>query len=99
MSDHYEKYKDTIKRSAKRNYRKREIWVNEYLSDKFCSHCGESEIACLKFYPHDSEIRKLTKRRGLNEESRKDIISLIEDSHVVCANCYLKIENDIIETI
>ena len=57
---HYEKYKDTIKRVARRNYRKRIVLLNEFLADKFCKHCGESETVCLKFYPHDSEIRKIT---------------------------------------
>ena len=97
MSEFYQKYKETIKKVSQRNYRKRKIWVNEYLSDKFCCHCGESETACLQFYPHEGEIRKLTKRKGLNEESRKEVNSLINQSKVVCANCYLKLENDIID--
>ena len=46
---HYEKYKDTIKKVARRNYRKRIILLNEFLSDKSCNHCGESETICLKF--------------------------------------------------
>jgi len=97
MSEFYQKYKDTIKKVSQRNYRKRKIWVNEYLSDKFCSYCGESETACLQFYPHESEVRKLTKRKGLNEQSRTEVNKLIDDSKVVCANCYLKLENDIID--
>ena len=68
---HYEKYKDTIKKVARRNYRKRIVLLNEFLADKSCKHCGESETVCLKFYPHDSQIRKITKRVGLNDESRK----------------------------
>ena len=75
---HYEKYKDTIKRVARRNYRKRIVLLNEFLADKSCKHCGESETVCLKFYPHDSEIRKITKRVGVNDESRKEIIELID---------------------
>ena len=97
MSEFYQKYKDTIKRVSQRNYRKRKIWVNEYLGDKTCSYCGESETACLQFYPHEKDIRKLTKRKGLNEESRTEVLKLIRDSKVVCANCYLKLENDIID--
>jgi len=49
---HYEKYKDTIKKVARRNYRKRIVLLNEWLNDKSCVHCGESETVCLKFYPH-----------------------------------------------
>ena len=97
MSEHYQKYKDTIKRVSQRNYRARKIWVNEYLGDKYCHYCGESETACLQFYPHEREVRKLTKRKGLNEQSRTEVKKLIDNSKIVCANCYLKLENDIID--
>ena len=74
---HYEKYSTTIKKVARRNYRKRVAWLNDYLADESCVHCGESETVCLKFYPHDVEIRKQTKRKGMNQESRKDVIEFI----------------------
>ena len=97
MSKHYQKYKDTIKKVSQRNYRARKIWVNEYLGEKSCNYCGESETACLQFYPYEKDIRKLTKRKGLNEQSRTEVRSLINESKVVCANCFLKLENDIID--
>ena len=97
MSEHYQKYKDTIKRVSQRNYRARKIWVNEYLGEKSCHYCGESETACLHFYPHEKDIRKLTKRKGLNEESRTEVNKLISVCKVVCSNCYLKLVNDIID--
>ena len=96
---HYEKYKDTIKKVARRNYRKRIVLLNEFLSDKSCNHCGESETICLKFYPHDSEIRKLTKRVGTNNKSRKEIFHLISKSIIVCSNCWIKSDNDLLEFI
>ena len=52
---------------------------------------------CLKFYPHDKEIRFKSKRLGLNEESRKEVVKLIEKSKIVCFNCFIKYENDIID--
>ena len=94
---HYEKYKDTIKKVARRNYRKRIVLLNEHLAEKSCEHCGESETVCLKFYPHNSEIRKLTKRVGISEESRKEIIKLMQESHILCSNCWIKRDNDLIE--
>ena len=33
VNEHYEKYKDTIKKVARRNYRKRIVLLNEYLAD------------------------------------------------------------------
>ena len=99
VNEHYEKYKETIKKVARRNYRKRIILLNEVLSDKACIHCGESETVCLKFYPHDAEIRKITKRVGTNPKSRKEIFHLINESKVLCLNCYIKANNDLIEFI
>ena len=96
---HYEKYKDTIKKVARRNYRKRIILLNEFLANKSCQHCGESETVCLKFYPHNSEIRKLTKRVGISNESRKEIFHLLDNSIILCSNCWIKIDNDLIEFI
>ena len=82
-NDHYEKYKDTIKKVARRNYRKRIVLLNEFLADKSCQHCGESETVCLKFYPHDSEIRKITKRVGTSDKSRQEIFNLMKKSHLL----------------
>ena len=96
---HYEKYKDTIKKVAHRNYRKRIVILNEFLADKSCQHCGESETVCLKFYPHDSEIRKITKRVGTSNKSRREIFRLMDKSHILCSNCWIKSDNDLIEFI
>ena len=97
MNKFYEKYQDTIKKVTRRNYRKRAIWLNEWMGDKCCHYCGESENACLQFYPHDKKIRSLSNRKGLNEESRQEVVELIEQSTVVCANCFLKLDNDLID--
>jgi len=99
VNAHYEKYKDTIKKVARRNYRKRIILLNENLADKSCQHCGESETVCLKFYPHDAEIRKITKRVGTNPKSRKEIFDLIDKSIILCSNCWIKVDSDLIEFI
>ena len=96
---HYEKYKDTIKKVARRNYRKRIVLLNEFLADKSCQHCGESETICLKFYPHNAEIRKLTKRVGTSNECCKEIFYLLDNSIILCSNCWIKIDNDLIEFI
>ena len=94
---YYKRYQKTIKEVAKKNYNRRIIWLNEFLAPYCCHHCGEPETACLKFYPHDREIRYKSKRLGLNEESRKEVKDFIEKSKVVCANCYLKLDNDLID--
>ena len=96
---HYQKYKETIKKVARRNYQKRIILLNDYLANKSCVNCGESETICLKFYPHNSEIRKLSKRVGTNNESRREVVSLINLSRILCSNCWIKLDNDVIELI
>ena len=96
---HYKKYSETIKRVARRNYRKRLVLLNEFLANKSCQHCGESETICLKFYPHNAEIRKLTKRVGTSNESRKEIFHLLDISIILCSNCWIKVDNDLIEFI
>ena len=45
--------------------------LNDYLADKYCEHCKESETVCLKFYPYDLKIRRIVKRVGINEQSQK----------------------------
>ena len=99
MNKHYQKYKDTIKKVARRNYRKRGVWLNQLLAEASCKHCGESETVCLKFYPHNSEIRKLTKRVGISDKSRQEVTELMSKSIIVCSNCWIKLDNDLIEFI
>ena len=98
-NEHYEKYKDTIKKVSRRNYQKRVFLLNEFLTDKSCIHCGEAEHVCLKFYPHDSEIRKLTKRVGTSNESRREVFHLLGNSTILCSNCWIKADNDLLEFI
>ena len=93
----YNRYKKTIKEVSKRHYNKRIIWVNEYLASKSCVHCKESETMCQKFYPHDKLIRYKSKRLGLNAQSRKEVVELIENSKIVCSNCFIKYQNDLID--
>ena len=99
MQSHYEKYKETIKKVARRHYNKRVSWLNNHLSDKSCKNCGESETICLKFHPHDSNIRKLSKTNGVNGSGRQEILNLIDSSNVICHNCWIKLDNDLIELI
>ena len=99
MQSHYEKYKETIKNVARRHYNKRVSWLNQHLSDKSCHNCGESETICLKFHPHDSQIRKISKTNGINGSGRQEILNLIDSSKIICHNCWIKLDNDLIELI
>jgi len=98
METHYEKYKETIKKVARRHYNKRVAWLNQHLSYKSSRNCGESETVCLKFYPYDSQIRKLSKTTSLNGE-RTEIVDLMDNSKILCHNCWIKLDNDLIELL
>ena len=93
---HYEQYKETIKEVTKRNYRKRVIWVNEFLANQSCCNCGETETACLQFYPHDSKIRSMSKRKGLNSQSRQEVIKLIDHLRLCVLTVTLKLKTTLL---
>jgi|APSaa5957512535_1039671.scaffolds.fasta_scaffold00269_14 hypothetical protein len=95
----YDKYKDTFKNVSNRNYRKRHIWLREQLEVMECINCEESETICLMYWPHHKDIISISRSTGLNEEARKPVLDLIKDSIVVCSNCYIKLENDILDPI
>ena len=99
MNTHYQKYQETIKRTTKRNYQKRQIWLNNFLSEKSCIHCGESETMCLSFYPHDIMIRNISRRVGINKKSREKVQTHIDNSKILCYNCKIKLDNDLIELL
>lgn len=93
--NHYEKYKITIKEGVKKARRKRDIWINEYLADKSCLHCGESETCTLVFFPDNKEIRIVSRSKGLREKLREPILERIRKNKIVCMNCNAKLKNDI----
>ena len=99
MNEHYEKYKETIKKVARRNYQKRIVLLNDFLSEQSCIHCGESETMCLAFHPHDATIRRLSRRTGINEISRESVQKYIDNSKILCYNCKIKLDNDLIELL
>ena len=69
MSEHYQKYRNTIRKVARRHRRLKDKWINEQLRDKSCKYCGESEIIVLKFYPDDRKIRADSKKKSLKKDN------------------------------
>ena len=97
MSEHYQKYRNTIRKVARRHRRLKDKWINEQLREKSCKYCGESEIVLLKFYPDDRKIRSESQKISLKEDKRNKLIEQIEDNVIVCHNCYIKLDNDLID--
>ena len=54
---------------------------------------------CLSFYPHDKKIRSISRRVGINEKSREKVKEYIDNSKILCYNCKIKLENDLIELL
>ena len=97
MSEHYQKYRNTIRKVARRHRRLKDKWINEQLRDKSCRYCGESEIIVLKFYPDDRKIRSDSKKKSLKKDTRKLLLEQIDNNVIVCHNCFLKKDNDLID--
>ena len=54
---------------------------------------------CLAFHPHDATIRRLSRRTGINEISRESVQKYIDNSKILCYNCKIKLDNDLIELL
>ena len=79
MNEHYDKYKETIKKVARRHRLLKDKWIADYLMSNSCSHCGESELICLQFYPDDRKIRALSKR----SEDKTEVLEYISNNEIV----------------
>jgi 5-methylcytosine-specific restriction endonuclease McrA len=71
-------------------HRERNIgFMKEYLSDKACLHCGESDPIVLEF----NHIDPASKRNTVSDMVRKGIsiatlMAEIEKCEILCANCH-----------
>ena len=94
MNRHYKKYKETIKKVARRHRLLKDKWITDFLMSTSCSYCGESELICLQFYPDDRKIRAESKK----SEDKKEVMKYISKNKIVCRNCFQKLDSDIIST-
>ena len=68
-------------------------WIADYLMSNSCSHCGESELICLQFYPDD---RKISRTLSKKSEDKTEVLEYISNNEIVCRNCFQKRDSDII---
>ena len=61
MNEHYDKYKETIKKVARRHRLLKDKWIADYLMSNSVHIVSESELICLQFYPDDRKIRAFLK--------------------------------------
>lgn len=92
---HYEKYKsEYIARAKIRNEKlkaERQKQIIEYLLDKSCEQCGESDIRVLDFDHKDPRDKKFNISKAINQGIEWELIlKEIEKCQILCANCHRK---------
>jgi len=50
-NEHYSKYKETIKKVARRNYRKRVAWLNNHLAAEYVNTVVKVKLYVLNYIP------------------------------------------------
>ena len=45
------------------------------------------------------KLEKKSKVTGINTDAREEIVKLIENSKVICHNCWIKLDNYLIELL
>ena len=63
------------------------IWKYNYLLDKSCEYCGESDMLKLQF-DHKSEYEKIDNVTNLLKGSLNTLKEEVEKCRVLCANCH-----------
>jgi hypothetical protein len=90
--EHYAKYKDEyLKRAASRNARIREenfTSMRQYLKDKVCLDCGETDPVVFEFDHRNPSEKKYGISKMMPSYNWPSILTEIEKCDVVCANCH-----------
>lgn len=94
-ANHYEKYGDAYRERARlRRAKMKRIRQNElieYMRDKSCVQCGESDIRVLEFDHIDPALKSFSIARAINDGVLWDtILAEINKCQVLCSNCHKK---------
>lgn len=65
-------------------------WWNEYKSQYFCQHCGESHIACVQFH-HPNDDKELGVSQWVSRKDKDRLIKEVSKCIPLCANCHFKL--------
>lgn len=94
-ADHYAKYGETYRERARlrraRLKRQNQIELIEYMKNKACAICMESDIRVLEFDHLDPTTKSFNIARAVNDGIPWAIILLeIEKCQILCSNCHKK---------
>lgn len=92
---HYQKYREKYllrakisRHKARNEYRERML---EYLADKSCANCHESDNRVLEFDHVTPETKRFSVSQGVKlGYSWEEILKEIENCRILCANCHKK---------
>lgn len=87
--NHYLKNKEKVKKQVNYNKNKLKHKFYDYLQDKFCIRCGNSDIRVFEFDHRESSTKKETISKMVSEcHSWINILKEIEKCDILCANCH-----------
>lgn len=90
-----EKCKARCAKAAKARILERRKFVYNYLKERSCVQCGESDVRCLDFDHVDSKDKDLAISRAIwNNWSMNRLINEINKCQILCANCHRKKTSD-----
>jgi hypothetical protein len=89
-AEHYRKYGDQYRERAKIKTALH-VKMLDYLSDKSCTQCGESDLRVLDFDHIDPTTKSFSIARGLTNCLEWEAIFMeIQKCRILCANCHRK---------
>jgi DNA-binding NarL/FixJ family response regulator len=87
---------DGKRTSVRENRQKKKFEIDKFKVSKGCYLCSESDPRTLQFHHVDSNEKEATISKMLsNGVGLKKIFEEINKCEVVCANCHLKIHNEL----
>lgn len=91
--EHYRKYHDRyLERALKRRRARKQAYrINmlDYLKDKLCENCGNSDIRVLEFDHIDITNKSFNIARGIDyTKNWEELLLEIKKCRILCANCH-----------
>lgn len=86
LKEHYSKNKEYYKAKSKNHLHKMQEFMLDFLKDKKCKDCENSDIRVLEF--DHLRDKKANIAHMLSNSSLEEIKSEIEKCEIVCCNCH-----------
>ena len=87
----YENNKSLTAERAKIARQRKRQWYNEFMQNKSCVKCGESDVACLDWHHTNPTEKEETVSFLMKNRSRQSILEEIDKCICLCSNCHWKL--------